>query len=198
MATQPLPANPSLKSLKNQAKQLLHAHHSGQKNACERVKASHPRLKESAAGTIKQGEFALADAQLVIAREYGFDSWPKMTDALFDREQHFANEPGWEWVFSPHLDHPLGSCGSIGSECLIIYDNRRDQDQALHVYLAVGGDLVERDCRPVAFDEEGTRYELKSDGSCSNKTIALESFKLLYSEVGDNRIRHLGIEARKS
>lgn len=34
MATQQLPAQPSLKSLKNQAKQLLHDHQAGRKSAC--------------------------------------------------------------------------------------------------------------------------------------------------------------------
>jgi hypothetical protein len=196
MSAQELPANPSLKSLKNQAKTLLHAQHSGQNDACERIKASHPRLQNLSTDAIKKTEFALVDAQLVIAREYGFDSWPKMTETIFEREQHFANEKGWEWIHSPNLDHPLGSSGCMGGECLIMYNNR-DQEDALSVYLAMEKDFEDRDCRPIALDEEGKRYEIKQGGSCSNEAIALKRYQLPYSEV-ENRIRYLGIEARKA
>jgi hypothetical protein len=82
MATRPLPANPNLRSLKNQAKQLLHAHQAGHSDACERIKTSHPRLGDSLIEEIRKADFSLVDAQWVIAREYGFLSWPKLVDAL--------------------------------------------------------------------------------------------------------------------
>jgi len=43
----------------------------------ERVKLHHPRFQNSMADEIVRTRFALADAQLVIAREHGFESWPK-------------------------------------------------------------------------------------------------------------------------
>jgi ankyrin repeat protein len=63
----PLPARPNLEQYKKQAKELLKLGRSGEPGALERVKKYHPR----------PGAFALADAQLVIAREHGFESWPK-------------------------------------------------------------------------------------------------------------------------
>ena len=206
MAIHPLPPNPSLKSLKNQAKQLLHAHRAGKKEACERIKVSHPRLDDLSVEAIKLTEFALADAQLVVAREYDFESWPMMTDTLFVPEKHFANEPGWEWILSPDLDHPIGNSGSTaGNGCAMHYENRIE-NSALFIYFAVGArlSLIKRDCRPVALDEEGKRHELKLSGSSSSSSskeeedIALYGYRLPYGEVPHNVIRYLGIEARKA
>lgn len=68
----PLPAHPSLAQYRKQAKELLKAYKAGDAAVLERVKQFHPRAKElQAAGA------ALADAQWVIAREHGFESWPK-------------------------------------------------------------------------------------------------------------------------
>lgn len=115
MATRQLPANPSLKSLKNQAKQLLHGYQSGAKEAYERIRASHPRMSTVAPEAIRETPFALADALLVIAREYGYESWSKLLSEQFSDPNHFANEPGWEWTLSPNLWYPLGSSGTTGS-----------------------------------------------------------------------------------
>jgi len=66
----PLPARPSLEQLRKQAKDLLRQYQAGDDAALSRMSA-HPHPKRDA-------EFALADAQLVIAREYGFASWAKL------------------------------------------------------------------------------------------------------------------------
>ncbi len=62
-----LPSSPNLEQLKKQAKDLLKAYRSGAQNARERFIEYHPRFLKP--------DTALADAQLVIAREYGFTSW---------------------------------------------------------------------------------------------------------------------------
>jgi ankyrin repeat protein len=63
-----LPSRPNLEQLKNQAKSLLKDHRAAVPEALARVREHHPR----------GGRFALADAQLVIANEYGFASWPAL------------------------------------------------------------------------------------------------------------------------
>ncbi|HEY3234423.1 MAG TPA: FHA domain-containing protein [Polyangiaceae bacterium] len=65
-----LPANPSLENLKKQARTLQKQVRRRSTEALERVRVHH-------------GEFAgdalpLSAAQFVLAREYGFDSWPKL------------------------------------------------------------------------------------------------------------------------
>jgi ankyrin repeat protein len=63
-----LPERPSLEYLKAQAKELLTALRSGQESA--RFAATFPDRMP--------GDAKLADAQHVIAREYGFESWPRL------------------------------------------------------------------------------------------------------------------------
>ena len=68
----PLPARPSLEQYKKQAKDFVKFGKSGDAEIVQRVKKYHPRP-----GQVLDAKFALADAQLVIAREHGFESWPK-------------------------------------------------------------------------------------------------------------------------
>jgi ankyrin repeat protein len=62
--------HPDLNQLKRQAKELLEAFVAGHPDAVAEVNA-HYRGPQAA-------KFALHDAQLVLARLYGFDSWPKL------------------------------------------------------------------------------------------------------------------------
>jgi ankyrin repeat protein len=73
-----LPTTPNLEFDKKQAKALHKAYLAGDPDALERVRAAHPRLENVPDKSIPPEEFKLSDAQLVIAREYGFSSWPKL------------------------------------------------------------------------------------------------------------------------
>jgi ankyrin repeat protein len=68
--TRTLRDHPDFNQLKRQAKDLLKAFTAGDANAIAEVDAHYHGARAS--------EFALHDAQLVIARAYGFDSWPKL------------------------------------------------------------------------------------------------------------------------
>jgi len=68
--TRTLTAHPDLNQLKRQAKDLLKAFGGGDAAAIAEVDAHYHGARASS--------FALHDAQLVIARAYGFDSWPKL------------------------------------------------------------------------------------------------------------------------
>lgn len=71
MPVQSLPPRPSLASVKKQAKQLLRLHRNDPDSVRARIQEHHPR----------PGKFAvLADAQLVLAREYGFPSWRRLSE----------------------------------------------------------------------------------------------------------------------
>ncbi len=70
LPTRALREHPNLDQLKRQAKELLSAFTAGEPDAIAEVNA-HYRDADPAA-------FALHDAQLVLARSYGFDSWPKL------------------------------------------------------------------------------------------------------------------------
>jgi ankyrin repeat protein len=68
--TRVLREHPDLDQLKRQAKELLEGFRAGDDAASAEINA-HYRNAERAT-------FALHDAQLVLARSYGFDSWPKL------------------------------------------------------------------------------------------------------------------------
>lgn len=70
-----LPPRPSLEQLRKQAKALLKSHQAAETAALSRIRENHPRFKSDGQIT---APFALADAQLVLAREYGFPSWSRL------------------------------------------------------------------------------------------------------------------------
>jgi ankyrin repeat protein len=82
MDPKPLPARPSLEQYKKQAKELLKAYRSADVETIRRVERSHPRFEKLSEPGFDVSKFALADAQLVIAREHGFESWPKFATRI--------------------------------------------------------------------------------------------------------------------
>jgi ankyrin repeat protein len=83
-----LPARPNLEQLKKQAKDLLRSYQTGDLSTEELVRKYHPDLTGKSA--------TLSDAQLVIAREYGFGSWPKLKEHV--ESQNAAKDPMEELV----------------------------------------------------------------------------------------------------
>jgi ankyrin repeat protein len=77
-----LPARPNLEQYKKQAKELLKTYRSADVESIRRVKRNHPRFEKLAEPGFEINKFALADAQLVIAREHGFESWPKFVTRI--------------------------------------------------------------------------------------------------------------------
>ena len=69
MPERQLPVRPNLEQYKKQAKELARACREGDAEALSRLRA---HSRHSA-----EGHVALSDAQLVLAREHGFESWPK-------------------------------------------------------------------------------------------------------------------------
>ncbi len=77
MSDKALPARPSLEQYRKQAKDLVKSRKSGDPAAIQRIKERHPRFGKLTDAELQSVRFALADAQLVVAREYDFESWPK-------------------------------------------------------------------------------------------------------------------------
>ena len=106
-----LPPAPSLESLKNQAKQLLKAHQGGDADACSRIEDSFPRLNNAGEVKVRETAFSLRDAQLVVAREYGYASWPRMVAVI----ELGKDEP------QPELE--VSTTGTRGSSLAPIFPN---------------------------------------------------------------------------
>ena len=78
-----LPGDPSLEHLKSQAKTLLAGGAQATSRRCAGCASTTP---------IRLRELKLADAQLVVARAYGFASWPKL-HAHLDVVERFRRSP---------------------------------------------------------------------------------------------------------
>jgi ankyrin repeat protein len=76
--TRTLPPHPSLDQLKIQANELHRAHRDRDPSAAGRIAAHHPEMKSWPIEAVLDKPLALADAQLVIAREYGFRNWAEL------------------------------------------------------------------------------------------------------------------------
>ena len=70
-----LPQRPNISHLKSQAKDLIKRFRAGDAWAFDQFKAYHPTFRGKALLNISLSEMRLSDAQLVIARSYGFSRW---------------------------------------------------------------------------------------------------------------------------
>lgn len=86
-----LPARPDLRQLRTQAKELLEAARAGEPDARARIDAVSDRLM-------------LASAQLAVAREYGFPSWPRLKAEVQRRE--LLNERDLRGLRALLAEHP--------------------------------------------------------------------------------------------
>ena len=87
--TRAMRENPDLDQLKRQAKELLESFRASRPQAVAEVSAYHR--------TANPETFALHDAQFVLARSYGFESWPKLkaaVDGVTASRLHEAVESG--------------------------------------------------------------------------------------------------------
>jgi ankyrin repeat protein len=84
MPPRSLPADPSLAGLEHEAQKFHALVRAGDAEGLLAVHELHPRADEALA------DFALTDAQLVVARSYRFDSWPRL-------EQHLEVVATYRW-----------------------------------------------------------------------------------------------------
>jgi len=78
MPVRRLPSNPNLNHLRHQAKDLLKGHAARDLGVAQRLREFHPRFTRLADAEIFDAQLSLSDAQLAIAREYGFPSWARL------------------------------------------------------------------------------------------------------------------------
>jgi hypothetical protein len=105
MPTKHLPPAPNLQHLKHQAKDLLQQHDLRESSCAQRLREFHPRFGNASDEEIFSRELTLSDAQLAIAREYGFASWPRL-------KRHIETPGVADDLSLPHherIDDPLFS-----------------------------------------------------------------------------------------
>ena len=98
-----LPGNANLEQLKNGAKSFQRAVRAGDAGAAEVVNEFHPRLADAQPGSPELNGFTRTDAQLVVARQFGFPSWPKLK-AHLELVARYARSPHHEPIGEPLTD----------------------------------------------------------------------------------------------
>jgi hypothetical protein len=98
-----LPGNANLEQLKNGAKSFQRAVRAGDPRAAQFVREFHPRLTDAQPGSPELNAFTRTDAQLVIARQFGFQSWPRLK-AHLELVARYARSPHEQPVGEPLSD----------------------------------------------------------------------------------------------
>ena len=153
-----LPSRPSLEQYRKQAKDFVKACRTGDSESLWQVRKYHPRYHvprdHVEAAKLRSGQlldsvvntasFTLADAQLVIARAHGFESWPKFAKHLEGLERENFPVANFERAADAivtgdrtTLEHLLGE----DPELIRVHSARAHRAMLLH-YISANG--VER------------------------------------------------------
>ena len=121
-----LPGNANLEQLKKGAKSFQRAVRVGDAGAAEVVREFHPRLADAQPGSPELNGFTRTDAQLVIARQFGFPSWPKLK-AHLELVARYARSPHHESVGGPLADDQAVIDEFLRLACLNYGDDHPDR-----------------------------------------------------------------------
>src|SRR5262245_47356565 len=128
MTTSKLPARPSLESLRKQAKKLARGVAAGDADAIARAHTQLPKAELP---------LSQRDAQLVLAREYGFQVWQ---DLLKEVKQRLGS--GLEWAVSEARrrihDNDVEGLRQLLSEYPALLSWRADEDNSGLLGMATG------------------------------------------------------------
>ena len=121
-----LPGNANLEQLKNGAKSFQRAVRAGDAGAARFVNEFHPRLADAQPGSRELNGFTRTDAQLVVARQFGFPSWPKLK-AHLELVARYARSPHEQPVGEPLTDEQAVIDEFLRLACLNYGDDDPDR-----------------------------------------------------------------------
>ena len=121
-----LPGNANLEQLKKGAKSFQRAVRAGDAGAAEFVREFHPRLPDAQPGSPELNRFTRTDAQLVIARQFGFASWPKLK-AHLELVARYACSPHEQPVGEPMTDEQAVVDKFLRLACMTYGDDDPDR-----------------------------------------------------------------------
>jgi hypothetical protein len=101
--TKSLPSNPSLKHLRNEARELLKAHKAGESSCCA-VLRNLQKFKEKPDEAIQETTVGLQEVQFALAMEYGFKNWAELKSQVAGNSQDDPHRRFWESVATVGAD----------------------------------------------------------------------------------------------
>ncbi|HEY2499224.1 MAG TPA: ankyrin repeat domain-containing protein [Candidatus Angelobacter sp.] len=172
----PLPARPSLEQYKKQAKELLQACRAAEAEAVSRMKASHPGFNSLPDNEFQNSKIVLADAQLVIAREHGFEGWSKFAKRVELLNSERAAQSG-EDPLATFIEAAIWH-GTLERAEAILAAHPEIAQSSIHTAAILGDDAAVR--RFIALDpQSATRKEEPYSGDalvylCLSKYLRLD------------------------
>lgn len=125
-----LPARANLEHLRGQAKTLLAQLKNGDADAARTFIDHLPKARKMTPAAVRRAAFRLADAQSVVARQYGFVSWPALSRHV---EQLHALEGEWRFG-SQEVDGVVMSAAALSGSRLLIDGNRFRMESPEAIY----------------------------------------------------------------
>src|SRR4051794_23780185 len=101
MPTKSLPPGADIELLKVQATELLDHCRAGTHESGQRIREFHPRFNRAGGAAIDAATLTLSDAQLALAREYGFATWARLRNHLTEADRPKLDRPHQERIDDP-------------------------------------------------------------------------------------------------
>ena len=164
-----LPDHANLEHLKNQAKALQQAVRSSDPQALTRLREHHPRLAALPDDAPALRALKRSDAQLALAREYGFTSWPKLREHVaiverYTRRPHLAPS-------QPDADGRANADELLRLACLRYGGDRSEDRDRARELLAAHPELATTSIHTMAAvgDVGAARELLARDAAAANR-----------------------------
>jgi catechol 2,3-dioxygenase-like lactoylglutathione lyase family enzyme len=155
---------PNLENLRKQAKLYLHWHRAGHHPVAAQIRAVLPRFRDLTDREVLQQSFKLADAQELVARQAGFESWQAlragvhaMTDAKSAATTPRLNEAEPNLYVADFEAACAFYSGQLGFEIVFTYGEPPFYGQVRRDKAALNLRLIRR---PVFVDDIRDREEL--------------------------------------
>ncbi len=162
-APRALPANPSITHLKNQAKDLKAQAVKSETSAVERIRAFHPTVSQDPA-SFDAAAFTLRDAQVTVAREYGFESWQQLNIEVGERMVEERDLHRW---FGVQLNNGM-------------WDNIEDP--------SIGPDIPQGERETLLYSAYASAYHWRQVGSVANHARGEHLIARMAVKLGDGEV----------
>ena len=183
MDAKELPARPNLEQYKKQAKDLVKARKSGDPEALRRIRQYHPRLGKLPEVEFQSSRLALADAQFIIAREHGFESWPRFAKHIASLNRESSPDSMWESARKAVITGDVSALERLLRENAEWFSRRQPpayvpSGPAPHYVDADARTIIAREHDFESFDEFARYFEARN-----NKTSLVSQFESAVESV---------------